>query len=99
MNVYMLKTTFAPEALGEPHEVQKHIAYTLSKALTGHGLQDHFHRVSQPDPEKNMVMAVVCSEEAATQLRQMGNQLGIASLALDENRTRNLQAVQHLMNR
>lgn len=99
MNVYMLKTTFAPEALGEPHEVQKHIAYTLSQALTGQGLGDQFHRVSQPDPEKNMVMAVVCSEEAATQLRQMSNQLGISSLALDEGRTRNLQAILPLMKR
>ncbi len=93
MNVYMLKTTFAPEALGE------HFENTLRTALAGQGLHDHFHRVSKPDPEKNMAMAVVCSEEAATQLRQMGSQIGIASLAIDENRTRNLQAVLPLMKR
>lgn len=99
MNVYMLKTTFAPEALGEPEVAQKHIETTLRTALADKGLKEGFSRVSQPYPDKNMAMAVVCSEEAAAQLRQMGTEIGIDSLSFDEGRTKNLQAVQHLMNR
>ncbi len=94
MNVYMLKTSFAPETLGEPKAVQQQIAEKLSSALASRGLKGEFSRVSQPYPEKNMAMAVVCSELAADELRAMSQELGIDSLSFHEDRTRNLQAAQ-----
>ncbi|MCM2343582.1 MAG: hypothetical protein NDJ24_03400 [Alphaproteobacteria bacterium] len=92
-NVYMLKMDFSPETIGQPDQVRSHVENTLRKALGEKGLADQFSRVSEPYERLDMQMAVVCSAEAAQQLRALDRELGIESLVLEEGRTARLKAI------
>ncbi len=96
MNVYMLKTQFSPETLGDAEAARKQVENTLRKALGAENMADQFSRVSMPYEDQDMKMAVVCSEEAAQKLRAMAADLDIASLDKDEGRTTRLRAVSGL---
>lgn len=98
MNVYMLKTRSSSEPQGSPAEVKQLTENAFRGALKGTPLVSEFSRVSEPY-EKTGLMAVVCSEDAATALRGMSDDLGIESLVFDEGRTDRLKKVQPIIRR
>lgn len=92
-NVYMLKTHFTPESIGDAEGLRNHVECSLRKALGARDMADQFSRVSLPCADEGMQMAVVCTEDAAEALRAMARTLRIESLTMHEGRTSRLHAV------